>query len=342
MNILIDIGHPAHVHFFRNAINILQEKGYNILVTSRKKDITIDLLDIFGIEHICIGSAGKGLYGLEKELIQRDIALLKISKRFKPDILLGIGGVCISHVGKIINKPAIFFTDTENAIWINRLGFPFATVVCTPDCFRYRLGPKQTTYSGYHELAYLHPKRFTPDPTVLGLLGVGEEKYVIMRFVGWGASHDIGHTGMCLEMKRKAVKEFLRYAKVFISSEDKLPNDLMLYKIRIPFEKIHSALFYATLLFGESASMASECAILGTPAIFLDNRGRGYTDEQEKIYESVFNFTESLESQSLSIMKGVELLQRKDIKVEWGVKRQKLLDDKIDVTEWLVKFIERF
>ncbi|MCK4256750.1 hypothetical protein KAX35_07670, partial [candidate division WOR-3 bacterium] len=129
---------------------------------------------------------------------------------------------------------------------------------------------------------------------------------------------------------------------LFISSEDKLPNDLMLYKIRIPFEKIHSALFYATLLFGESASMASECAILGTPAIFLDNRGRGYTDEQEKIYESVFNFTESLESQSLSIMKGVELLQRKDIKVEWRVKRQKLLDDKIDVTEWLVKFIERF
>ena len=61
----------------------------------------------------------------------------------------------------------------------------------------------------YHELAYLHPNRFTPDPGILDLLGVKEsQRYVIIRFVGWGASHDKGHAGITPEMKRRAVSQF--------------------------------------------------------------------------------------------------------------------------------------
>ena len=81
-----------------------------------------------------------------------------------------------------------------------------------------------------HELAYLHPNRFTPDKTVLGELGVGEnDKYVLLRFVSWNATHDAGHKGMSYENKLKAVEAFSKYAKVFISSEKELPDELKKY-----------------------------------------------------------------------------------------------------------------
>ena len=34
MKILIDIGHPAHLNFFKNSISILKRKGHKIIITS--------------------------------------------------------------------------------------------------------------------------------------------------------------------------------------------------------------------------------------------------------------------------------------------------------------------
>jgi len=105
---------------------------------------------------------------------------------------------------------------------------------------------------------------------------------------------------------------------------------------------MHDALAFSTLLYGESATMASECAVLGTPAIYLDDFGRGYTDEEEQKYGLVFNFTEAQEDQRLSIEKGIELLKTPGLKYDWQKRRQKLLEDKIDVTDFMVWFVENY
>ena len=82
------------------------------------------------------------------------------------------------------------------------------------------------------ELAYLHPNYFKPDKEILSILGVNEgEKYVIVRFVSWAAAHDFGHLGISFENKKKAVIEMSKFAKVFISSEKELPEDLKPYQI---------------------------------------------------------------------------------------------------------------
>jgi predicted glycosyltransferase len=44
MKVLIDIGHPAHVHFYKNTIKELEAKGHEVLVTARDKDVAINLL----------------------------------------------------------------------------------------------------------------------------------------------------------------------------------------------------------------------------------------------------------------------------------------------------------
>ena len=43
--VLVDITHPAHVHFFRNAIDLWKDQGWQVLITARDKDICLQLLD---------------------------------------------------------------------------------------------------------------------------------------------------------------------------------------------------------------------------------------------------------------------------------------------------------
>lgn len=343
MKILVEIRHPAHVHHFKYFIREMRKRGHTIEVLAKEKDGSGYLLDKNGISYIKIGRNTKGLLAKFMDMLQTDCKVFKIARQFRPDIFVGRASPSLAYVSFLMRKPYISFSDTEHAklIWLTTKAFMSSVV--TPSCFRKWIGEKHIRYAGCHELAYLHPNNFTPDPFVLNLLGVEKnEKYVIIRFVSWNASHDIGHSGLSLEMKKKAVKELSKYARVFISSEGELSEDLKPYQIKIPPEKVHDALAYATLLYGESATMASECAVLGTPAIFLDNNGRGYTDEEEDKYGLVFNFTESVKDQELSIQKGLELLKDPNIKQAWQARRQKMLADKIDVTMFMVWFIENY
>ena len=196
MRILVDITHPAHVHFFRNAIDIWRQHGHEIAVTARKKDITIALLNHFNISHSTLSEMGKGKLSLFRELIQRDFRLWKFCRKFKPDVLTAIGGVFAAQVGWLIRKPAIVWDDTEHAGVSHKMTFPFAHSVLTPDCYIMDLGKKQEKYAGCHELAYLHPNRFTPDKNVLRKIGINpDEKYCVVRMVSWQAHHDVGQHG---------------------------------------------------------------------------------------------------------------------------------------------------
>lgn len=343
MRILVDITHPAHVHFFKHAIWKWQEHGHDVLLTSRDKDVALQLLDSYGLDHTNLGPARSGLAGLSQELLVRGGKLLRIVRRRRPDVMVGIAATFIAPVGRLTGTPVILFTDTENAKISNALAFPCAQVIVTPNCYRKPVVRKGVAYKGYHELAYLRPEYFTPDPGVLDELRLKRgEPFVIVRFVSWGAAHDVGHSGLSLESKREAVREFAKYAKVFITSEQVLPPDLEPYRIRIAPERIHHALNYATLFYGEGATMASECAVLGTPAIFLNDAGTGYLDEQENLYGLAFNFRETAKDQQRSIQKGVEILQTAGVDTVWAERREQLLEDTIDVTGLIVDLVEDY
>ncbi len=88
--------------------------------------------------------------------------------------------------------------------------------------------------------------------------------------------------------------------------------------------------------------MASEAAVLGVPAIFIDNNGRGYTDEEERKYCIVFNFTESLKDQELAIQKAVEILKDKKSKMKYRSIRNKIVADCIDHTAFMVEEVLKY
>src|SRR5690606_3504588 len=187
------------------------------------------------------------------------------------------------------------------------------------------------------------PNYFTPDPGILDLLQIkAHEKYAIVRFVSWGAAHDFGHTGMSLANKIKVVKALSEHARVFITSEGELPADLEKHRIKIPFNKMHDAIYFSSLLFGESATMASEAAVLGTPSIFIDYDGRGYTDEEESKYGIVFNFTESHADQQKAIEKALDLIRKEDAKTQFQQTRRQLLNDCVDTTQFMISEVLKY
>jgi len=144
----------------------------------------------------------------------------------------------------------------------------FSNVILTPDCFNGDFGNKHIRISGYKELAYLYNHYFEPDPTVINELGLdNNEKYVILRFNVFDAVHDIGRRGFSLSEKYRLVRELEKHVRVFVRSEKELPDDLAVYNLPIPFERIHHAPYYAHLLVCDTGTIATEAAILGTPAV---------------------------------------------------------------------------
>lgn len=340
MRILIDIGHPAHVHLFRNFAAEMLSKNHEVLFTCREKEFEINLLEHYRLPYKSFGRKYSTIQGKILGLFEFDIKELIAGIGFKPDILLSHGSIYASHAAFFLAKPHISLEDTFNFEQI-RLYKPFTKAILTSDYNHPLKSKKVIKYSGYHELAYLHPARFSPDATILRELGVNKgEKYFIFRFISWQATHDRGHCGLSEKNKIETVTLFSKYGKVLISSESELPNDLQAYKLRISPTRIHDAVAFASLLFGESSTMAEEAAMLGVPSIYLYDNNTFYTRHLEEKYQLVFNFSESEEDQKKAIQKGLELIVNPAIKNEWLQKRKKMLSEKIDVTSFLVWFIE--
>jgi len=342
MRILIDIGHPAHVHLFKHFAWEMQGKGHSVFFTCREKEFETFLLEEYGFKFKSFGKKYTSTIGKIWGMVEFGFKEFLVGLSFKPDILLSHGSMYAAHAAFFLRKPHISLEDTFNFEQI-RFYKPFTKNILTADYEHPLKGEKVIKYAGYHELAYLHPKRFTPDKSVLNELGVKEEeKYVIIRFVSWKASHDIGHKGINYENKIKAIKEFGEFAKVFISSESELPDEIEQYRVRINPHRMHDAMAFSSLVFGESSTMAEEAAMLGVPSVYIFNNSTFYTTHLEKDYLLMFNYSESLEDQQKAIDKGVEILSTDNLKEEWQRKRNKMLSDKINVTAFIVWFIENY
>ena len=54
MKILFDLGHPAHVHYFKNLIKLLEKNDHQVLIIAREKDVTHSLLKSYKMRlYIC-------------------------------------------------------------------------------------------------------------------------------------------------------------------------------------------------------------------------------------------------------------------------------------------------
>jgi uncharacterized protein len=100
---------------------------------------------------------------------------------------------------------------------------------------------------------------------------------------------------------------------------------------------MHDALAFATIYIGEGATMASEAGVLGTPSVYISSISISYILDQEK-YGTVFNFHNYNEA----IDKIDSLLVMPDREKVFAERKAALLQSKIDVTGFLVWFVENW
>lgn len=337
--ILIEVGHPNDVHQFLSLGRLLENCGIEVFFAAKGKDITQKLLFSYGVRFASLGATPRSMWMKIVTVPYFAFRLFIISSRFKPDLFLSRVSLSSGIVSLIKRKRHIGFADTENMGLLDAISVPLTDNIITSESYKKDYGQKHIRYKGYIETWYLHPKRFTPDPSVLQRLKLGEgERYAILRFVSWEAHHDRGLSGLSFESKLKLVKELSKYLRVFISSEKPLPQELQIYQYNIDPSDMHNALHYAHLYFGESATMASECAMLGTPAVYVDDSKLGYIDDQVQ-RKLVMKYSASNIGQTDAINHAIDLAKDPNAKVKLIHYHNELLAYVDDVTEVVSQFI---
>jgi predicted glycosyltransferase len=340
MQILLDITHPADVHFFLRPMQNWRAAGHTVVVVARDKDIVLPLLAELKVECLPIGRAGRGPVGLAVELLQREVRLLRLMRDRRPDVVCGFGGTFVVHPAWLLGVPRVVFTDTENARVANALAFPFASLVCTPRAYPHRLRRPQFRYSGYKELAYLHPRHFTPDPAALRDAGLSEaEPFVFMRLVAWGSGHDFFDHG--LSDVRAAVERLSRFGRVVVSAEGPLPAELEPLRLRGPLHRVHHLLAFARLYIGESATMGAESAVLGTPAVVVSTSRRSYLDELTARYGLAFCYDHPRWGQAQALQQAEALLGDPQTAQLWREGRARMLAEQEDVSQFVTDLVVR-
>jgi len=343
MRYLFDIGHPAEVHYFKHIIRNLEKNGHRVLVTARDKDVSLQLLDNYEIAYICTGRNIPSRLGKIYSLLRNGRRIFKAIREFKPDLIVNFFSPFAAQAGWLAGVPVLGFHDTEIAGISIRLSLPFTQTVVVPDCYTRRLPEeKEIRFKGYFELCHLHPRCFSPDPEIYKDLGLEKNQvYVLMRFVSHRAVHDAGISGLSLAMKRQAVNALAQKAKVFVSSEEPLPPDLEHYRLHTPVDRIHDVIAHAALCFGESATMSAESAVLGVPAVFIDQQGRGYTKDIEQKYGLIAQYSPDPPGLENAIEKGLDIIRAGESDI-WKQKKDQLLRDHIDVTAFMTELIENY
>ncbi|PKN73289.1 MAG: hypothetical protein CVU50_03070 [Candidatus Cloacimonetes bacterium HGW-Cloacimonetes-3] len=341
MNILIDIGHPAHVHYFKNLYNILSEK-HHVFVTCKSVPIITKLLSHYQIPYVVLGDKGSTiLHKLKQQVVLTSKMRSILSER---GIGLAIGAsALIVHAAKFTRTRTILFDDDDQIVqpFTARFVTPFADVVVSPDALKHEGISKAIYYPGYHELAYLHPKRFTPNPEVLMNYGLTkQDKYFILRFNAFKAHHDIKEGGMSSEQKNQLIELLKQYGKVFVTTEAKLDPQFDKYKMPILPHEMHDFMYYSQMLVSDSQTMSTEASVMAVPAFRCNTfAGRlAVLEEEEKKYGLTFSY---LPRQFDWMLESINtLLADPNYKEEWLVRSDRMLQDKIDVTSFWAWLIE--
>jgi len=331
-SVLFDIGHPAHVHLFKNFIRYLKERRHNVIVVSRDKDVTNDLLKHYKIDSISLSTAGTGPLGLLGELTRRDFKIFKLHKKYHFEFAFGTS-YSIAHLSALYKVRSFVFEEDDDDIVpvFTVLTYPFATGIVVPSCLRYKKwSKKRIVHDSYHELAYLHPGNFSPDAAVLKYYGLTPRNYIIVRNSALKAHHDFkikGLIGETWDRVQNLIKDY-----TLVSSRENIKDQ----KIK-PWD-MHNLLAFSKMLISDSQSMTMEAAALGVPSIRYNSFvGRiAVLEEMEHKYGLTYGYRPGQEDKMLA--KVNELLKERNFFDEWQTKRNIMLKEKINFLEWLINF----
>lgn len=345
MRVLFDVGHPAQVHLFRNARQVLERQGNETHVASRVKEVTVDLLDAYDIDHTPLTRRGESFPELLWEQLLREKRLLSLARTFEPDVIVSRLSPAAAHVSALLGCRNVVVSDTHidsrtMRLLNHRMTLPFVDAVCAPESFDLPVAPAKRRSLDYQELAYLHPEYFQPDATALAAAGIdASEPYFVIRLAGWDAYHDVGHQGLSPSTTRDLVAYLSDHGDVYISAEGDLPPDLSQYRLPTPPEHIHDVLAHADLYVGDSGTMSTEAALLGTPAVRTNTM---VGDDDENVFRELehrYGLLSSFDDEYRALQEVKSLVEGGIDEAAWSQRRDRLVDEQPNVTARMVDVI---
>jgi uncharacterized protein len=344
LRILIFLSHPAQFLFYRTPVNRLKEFGHEVHILIKSKDILQELVSGEGwaYNNILPAKRGNSKAAILYSLLLRDIRIIRYASKHKIQLLAGTDA-SLTHTGRLLGIPCITTIEDDYKVikHLADLTYPFSTHILAPICCDTgKWESKKIGYPGFMKLSYLHPAVFIPDSSKLGISI--DEPYFLIRLSGLKAHHDSGEAGLTVSTLRNIIAKLNKKGEIYITAENELPADMEQYRLSIPVEDIHHFLYFSQMLISDSQSMSVEAAILGTPSIRVSSfTGRiSVLEELEKRYSLTFGIMPG--DDKLLWSKMDEILNLPDAKGVFQQRRRKMLDEKINVSEFITWFIHSF
>ncbi|MCK5028273.1 MAG: DUF354 domain-containing protein [Bacteroidales bacterium] len=331
MNILIDVGHPAHIHFFNPIIKRLEQDGHTYFLCIREKDCSVQIATSYNLNYT---SKGKGSYSLIFKpfyLIRAIRKIYKTAKSFNPDIFLSFASPYAGIVASFMHKPHITFDDTESDPILQWIYKRYSSKIITPKCFQKDFGKKHLRVNSYKELSYLNFQQFQENADYKN-----DQDYILVRIVNHGNMHDVFGKKWDYKTKMQFIKNISEKYPVLISSEVALPKNLEKFRFNLSEDKFLQVLAHAKLLVGESATVAMESALLGIPSLFIDYNTRGYITEVEKDYNLIKHIIPSEEGLS-EATEFIHQIMNKQTNQGYKERAENLHSEKENIVNFIIK-----
>ena len=339
MKVLIDVNHPAHVHYFRNLIKIMTTHGHEFIVVNRDDQMINELLDYYNIKHVVRNKRPEKKNSLISlyYLMGCIWACIKATLKYRPNIYLGFGSSAASITALLFRKPCVLLDDTEHNKLNHKLYMPGASVVLTPFYYNIDLGAKQLRFNAYVEQLYMHSHYFTKNEATINEQGVHSEEYILVRYIAYDAHHDKDVKPLNNEQKKEIIRLLKQKYQVLLSMEKNSQDEFYEpYLVHFSPEKMHDIEAGAKFLVTEGATMASEAFVNGVPYIYLNPLPVGYINQQEKILPQYFTQTTDYKN----VVDYVERLS--SINIDKKLIKSNIESTTMNPTRFLVWFMENY
>ena len=334
MKILVDIVHMADVNFYKKALQILDNKGHEIIISVMGRGNLPEVVAKELGNAIIIGAHSKKNFLVKSMVnIKRITILRRLIKKTKPDLVTSFSYYPAAAAIGLNVKSVIFHDDAEYKKQF-LLCRKFAGSLVIPDFIREN-GRNIIKHHFYKEWAYLNPKYFKANEKVLKYYGLEKNKYVIIRDIAkislnYKKSNDINYAKIIDSIKNKGLK-------IVVSLEDKSRKDMFKGGILLkePVQDIYSIVYYSLALISSGDTMAREAALLGVPSFYASQRKMAVNKELiSKGFISPLN-------DEISLGKFVRVLSRKQ-KNKLSRKLKNYVSSIEDTTKIIVDEIEKW
>ncbi|MEM2169968.1 MAG: DUF354 domain-containing protein [Candidatus Bathyarchaeia archaeon] len=251
----------------------LEEKGHEIIFTTRKHPDTIPLAKHLGLKFEVVGKYdAKTRFTRLYESLKRQIKFSKMFHETPPDCAICHASVDLCRVAFGLGIPIIYTFDTPHADVVNRLTLPLASVIVASKAIPAEVirsyGAKNIVqFDGVDEVAWM--KDFNPSmnfnferPVIVVRQSeikatYAEGKNDIMRIIAEKLT-SLGHVIYLARYSRSRIKGLL-IPKVFVDSA--------------------SLAAQADLVVSAGGTISREAALAGTPSIIVDIFGRIHVND---------------------------------------------------------------